>query len=44
MMRISAGVRISATFSEKQALVDFLHTLTDEQLIVDPRFSNPFAN
>jgi cytochrome c peroxidase len=27
---------------EKSALLAFLHTLTDEKLISDPRFSNPF--
>ncbi len=30
------------TDSEKQALLAFLHTLTDEEYISDPKFSNPF--
>ena len=36
--------QLNLSESEKQALVDFLHTLTDEQLIADPRFSNPFTH
>jgi cytochrome c peroxidase len=32
------------TASEKAALIAFLKTLTDERLLTDPRFSNPFVN
>lgn len=35
--------RLNMTSVEKQALVAFLHTLTDESLITDQRFSNPFT-
>ncbi len=35
--------RLNLTSVEKQALVAFLHTLTDESLITDERFSNPFT-
>ena len=30
------------TNSEKAALVAFLKTLTDEQFLTDPKFSDPF--
>ena len=32
------------TASQKQALKAFLHTLTDNELIADPKFSNPFKD
>ena len=31
------------TDQEKQALVDFMHTLTDDQFLNDPKFSDPFG-
>ena len=34
--------RLNLTSVEKKALVAFLHTLTDESLITDERFSDPF--
>lgn len=34
--------QMNMTAEEKQALVAFLQTLTDETFISDPRFSNPF--
>lgn len=34
--------RMYMSESEKQALVAFLHTLTDWEVISDPKFSNPF--
>jgi cytochrome c peroxidase len=35
--------QINMTDEEKAALVAFLHTLTDEELLTDPRFSDPFV-
>ena len=35
-------LRMDLSANDKQALVAFLRTLTDEPLIVDPRFSDPF--
>lgn len=35
-------MRLNLNDSEKQALVAFLKTLTDEEMIADTRFSNPF--
>lgn len=35
-------VRLNLNAVEKTALIAFLHTLTDEEYIEDPRFSNPF--
>lgn len=35
-------VKLGLTLKEKQALVAFLKTLTDEELISDIKFSNPF--
>jgi cytochrome c peroxidase len=32
------------TLLEKQALVAFLKTLTDQEMIRDPKYSNPFKN
>lgn len=34
--------RLNLTPTQKEALVAFLHALTDEQFTVDPKFSNPF--
>lgn len=36
--------RMRMTDTEKKAIVAFLATLTDYQLLSDPRFSNPFRN
>lgn len=38
----SSPIRLNLNDSEKQALVAFLKTLTDEEMIADTRFSNPF--
>lgn len=35
--------RLNLTQAEKDALVAFLETLTDEIMVVDPKFSNPFG-
>jgi cytochrome c peroxidase len=35
---------LNFTVREKAALVSFLHTLTDEQFLNDPKFSDPFDN
>ncbi len=35
-------IRMNLTETDKQDLINFLHTLTDHQFIADPRFSNPF--
>lgn len=37
-------IRMNLTQTEKNALVAFMRTLTDENIIVDPKFSNPFIN
>ncbi len=34
--------QLNLSLLEKKALIAFLHTLTDETLLTDPRFSNPF--
>lgn len=34
--------RMNFNALEKEALIAFLHTLTDESLLSDPRYSNPF--
>jgi cytochrome c peroxidase len=36
-------VRLDLTDTEIDALVAFLHTLTDEAFLTDPKFSDPFA-
>lgn len=36
--------RLNLTAAEAQALEAFLHTLTDNQLLTDPRFSDPFVD
>ena len=42
-LRVRGGVRrLNLSNNEKQALVDFLLTLTDETFINDEKFSNPF--
>jgi len=38
----SAPVKFDFTVYEKEALIAFLHTLTDEVLISDEKFSDPF--
>jgi len=44
-LRQGNGVRrLNLTDAEKQALVDFLRTLTDEEFIFDEKFSDPFIN
>lgn len=35
-------IRMNLSESDKQDLVNFLHTLTDPHFTTDPRFSNPF--
>lgn len=37
-------IKLYLTPQEKQAVLAFLHMLTDETFIRDPRFSNPFQN
>lgn len=37
-------VRIDLTEAEQQDIVAFLKTLTDETVLVDPRFANPFVS
>lgn len=37
-------IRLNLSDFEKQALIAFLHTLTDENITSDVRFSNPFNN
>jgi cytochrome c peroxidase len=37
-----APIRLNLTEDERAALVAFMRTLTDEALLVDPRFSDPF--
>jgi cytochrome c peroxidase len=39
----SPPLRMHLTSLQKSALVAFLHTLTDEQLITQPMYSNPFV-
>ena len=34
--------RLNLSDNDKQALVDFLNTLTDEQFITDEKYANPF--
>jgi len=35
-------LRLNLTQAEKEALVAFLHTLTDEEVLTDEKYSNPF--
>ena len=37
-----APLQMNLTDTDKQDLINFLHTLTDNKFITDPRFSNPF--
>jgi len=37
-------IRLGLTQEEKNALVAFLGTLTDFDLLADPKFSDPFVN
>lgn len=44
-LRQGNGVRrLNLSTAERQALVDFMLTLTDNNFISDPKFSNPFKN
>jgi cytochrome c peroxidase len=44
-LRVRNGVRrLNLSNQEKQALVDFLNTLTDQNFINDEKYSNPFLN
>ena len=36
-------VRLNLTDAEIDALVAFLHTLTDDAFLTDPKFADPFA-
>lgn len=35
-------IRLYLSAEEKQAIIAFLHTLTDEEFVSNPKFSNPF--
>ncbi len=35
-------LRLDLSQAEKEALVAFLHTLTDEEVLVDEKYSDPF--
>ena len=37
-------MRLNLDEDDREALVDFMETLTDETLIADPKFSDPFIN
>ena len=37
-------MRLNLDEDDREALVDFMETLTDETLLADPKFSNPFPN
>ncbi|MEM7374002.1 MAG: cytochrome c peroxidase [Bacteroidota bacterium] len=37
-------VRLNFTPLEVESLIAFLHTLTDEQMVTDPKFSDPFLD
>ena len=43
--QVSGGdvVQMNLTTVEKEALVAFLHTLTDDDFLTDPKFSDPFV-
>ena len=42
-LRQGNGVRrLNLSGNERQALIDFLLTLTDNNFITDPKFSDPF--
>ena len=36
------SISLNLTEDEEKAIIAFLHTLTDEQFLTDPRFSDPF--
>ena len=36
--------QMNLSVTDKAALVAFLNTLTDQKLITDPKYSNPFIN
>jgi cytochrome c peroxidase len=36
------AVKLNLTTTEKSDLIAFLKTMTDHQLVTDPKFSNPF--
>jgi cytochrome c peroxidase len=36
------ALRLNITSNEKNAIIAFLNTLTDYEMISDPKFSNPF--
>ncbi|MEM7162938.1 MAG: cytochrome c peroxidase [Bacteroidota bacterium] len=36
-------LRLNLTSQEKQDLINFLHTLTDVEMMTDPKFSDPFS-
>lgn len=38
----SEVLRLNLTQEEKEALVAFLHTLTDEEVLTDEKYSDPF--
>ena len=42
---VTDGVRarLGLTVEQKAALVAFLHTLTDHEMVKDPKFSDPFV-
>ena len=42
MKYVGIGLRLSEY--DKQALEAFLHTLTDEDFVLNPDFSDPFVN
>ncbi|RNC85699.1 MAG: cytochrome-c peroxidase [Balneola sp.] len=41
---VAEVLRLGLNEEEKEALVAFLHTLTDEKVLTDEKYSNPFKN
>lgn len=41
-LNFNEPIRFNWNAAEKKALIAFLHTLTDEQMLTDQKFSNPF--
>ena len=41
-LEATGQISLNLTEEEKVAIIAFLHTLTDEEFVTDPRFSNPF--
>jgi cytochrome c peroxidase len=41
-LKPSDRISLNLTEDEQTAIIAFLHTLTDERFVTDPRFSNPF--